>query len=59
VVVVIVIALLAIYFISRRRRTQRSEAQRARTRQEFGSEYERTAEEVHYFSYPSSASRDG
>ena len=45
VVVVIVIALLAIYFISRRRRAQRSEAQRARTRQEFGSEYERTAEE--------------
>jgi hypothetical protein len=39
-----VLLLLAIYFVSRRRRAQRSEQQRERTREEFGSEYERTAE---------------
>ena len=45
VVVVVVILLLAIYFAMRRRRVQRSEEQRARTREEFGSEYDRAAEE--------------
>jgi FtsZ-interacting cell division protein ZipA len=45
VVAVIVILLLALYFASRRRRAQRSEQQRERTREEFGSEYDRTAQE--------------
>ncbi|HSK99280.1 MAG TPA: hypothetical protein VK869_02975 [Rubrobacteraceae bacterium] len=45
VVAVVVIALLAIYLYARRRRSQRREEQRERTRQEFGSEYERAAEE--------------
>jgi hypothetical protein len=45
VVVVVVIVLLALYFASRRRAAQRSEEQRERTREEFGSEYERTVEE--------------
>jgi FtsZ-interacting cell division protein ZipA len=43
--VVVIIILLIVYFVSRRRRAQRSEEQRARTREEFGSEYERTAQE--------------
>jgi uncharacterized membrane protein YqiK len=43
VVAVIVILLLALFFASRRRRLQRKEEQRERTREEFGSEYERTA----------------
>jgi FtsZ-interacting cell division protein ZipA len=43
--VVVVIVLLIVYFVSRRRRSQRSEQHRARTREEFGSEYERTAQE--------------
>lgn len=46
VVVVIVILLLALFFASRRRAAQRSEEQRERTRDEFGSEYDRTAEET-------------
>jgi FtsZ-interacting cell division protein ZipA len=45
VVVVIVIMLLALYFASRRRAAQRSEEQRERSREEFGSEYERMAQE--------------
>ncbi len=45
VVAVVVILLLAIFFATRRRRAQRSEEQRARTREEFGSEYERAAQE--------------
>ena len=45
VIAVIVILLLAIFFAMRRRRTQRSEEQRERTREEFGGEYERTAQE--------------
>ena len=44
VVAVIVLLLLAVYFSMRRSRAQRSERQRERTREEFGSEYERTAE---------------
>jgi FtsZ-interacting cell division protein ZipA len=45
VVAVVVILLLAIWFAARRSRAQRSEQQRQRTREEFGSEYERTARE--------------
>jgi uncharacterized membrane protein len=45
IVVVVVIVLLALYFASRRRAAQRSEEQRERSREEFGSEYERTVEE--------------
>ena len=45
VVVVIVVLLLALFFASRRRAAQRSEEQRERSREEFGSEYERTAQE--------------
>jgi hypothetical protein len=45
VVAVIVILLLAIFFAMRRRRAQRSEEQRERTREEFGPEYERAAQE--------------
>lgn len=45
VVVVVVIVLLALYFASRRRAAQRSKEQRERSREEFGSEYERTVEE--------------
>jgi hypothetical protein len=45
VVAVVVILLLAIYFAMRRRRMQRSEEQRERTREEFGSEYERATQE--------------
>jgi FtsZ-interacting cell division protein ZipA len=45
VVLVILVVLLIYYFASRRRRAQRSEEQRARTREEFGSEYERAAQE--------------
>jgi hypothetical protein len=45
VVVVVVILLLAIFFAVRRSRASRQEQQRARTREEFGSEYERTAQE--------------
>jgi hypothetical protein len=45
VVAVVVILLLAILFAMRRRQAQRSEEQRERTREEFGSEYERAAQE--------------
>jgi hypothetical protein len=45
VAVVVVVILLIVYVVSRRRRAQRSEEQRARTREEFGSEYERVAQE--------------
>jgi type II secretory pathway pseudopilin PulG len=45
VVVVLVIMLLVLYFASRRRAAQRSEEQRERSREEFGSEYERMAQE--------------
>src|SRR5918997_151691 len=45
VVAVVVILLLAIYFAIRRRRAQRTEEQRERTREEFGGEYERAAQE--------------
>ncbi len=45
VVAVVVIVLLAIYFAMRRRRAQRSEEQRERTREEFGSEYDHAAQE--------------
>jgi FtsZ-interacting cell division protein ZipA len=45
VVVVVVVLLLALYFASRRRASQRSEEQRERSREEFGPEYERMAQE--------------
>ena len=45
VVVVVVVLLLALFFASRRRAAQRSKEQRKRSREEFGSEYERTVEE--------------
>ena len=45
VVVAVVVVLLALYFASRRRSAQRSEEQRERSREEFGSEYDRTVEE--------------
>ena len=45
VVVVIVVLVLALFFASRRRAEQRSEEQRERSREEFGSEYERMAQE--------------
>src|SRR5918998_1997682 len=45
VAVVVLIVLLALFFASRRRAAQRSEEQRERSREEFGSEYERTVEE--------------
>ena len=43
--VVVILLLAALFFAARRRRAQRSEEQRERTREEFGSEYERTARE--------------
>ena len=46
VVVVVVILLLAIFFAVRRSRARRQEQQRERSREEFGSEYERTARET-------------
>ncbi|CAA9474142.1 MAG: hypothetical protein AVDCRST_MAG02-4328 [uncultured Rubrobacteraceae bacterium] len=45
VVVVVVVLLLAAFFAVRRSRARRQEAQRERSREEFGSEYERTARE--------------
>ena len=45
VVVVVVVLLLAIFFAVRRSRARRQEEQRERSREEFGSEYERTARE--------------
>ncbi len=45
VVIVIVVLLLALFFASRRRAAQRSEERRERSREEFGSEYERMAQE--------------
>jgi FtsZ-interacting cell division protein ZipA len=45
VVVVVVVLLLALFFASRRRAAQRSHEQRERSREEFGSEYERTVQE--------------
>ena len=46
VAVLVIAVALVIFFLSRRRRAQRSEEQRERTREEFGSEYERTARET-------------
>ena len=46
VVVVVVVLLLVLFFASRRRAAQRSQEQRERSRAEFGSEYERTAQEI-------------
>ena len=45
VVAVVVILLLAIFFAVRRSRARRQEQQRERSREEFGSEYDRTARE--------------
>ena len=45
VVVIVVVLLLALFVSSRRRAAQRSEEQRERSREEFGSEYERMAQE--------------
>jgi hypothetical protein len=45
VVVIIAVSLLALFFASRRRAARRSEEQRERSREEFGSEYERMAQE--------------
>ena len=45
VVVVVVLLLLAIFYAVRRSRARRQEQQRERSREEFGSEYERTARE--------------
>ena len=45
VVVVVIVVLLAIFFAVRRSRARRQEEQRERSREEFGSEYERTARE--------------
>jgi len=45
VVVVVVILLLAIFFAIRRSRARRLEQQRERSREEFGSEYDRTVQE--------------
>jgi type II secretory pathway pseudopilin PulG len=45
VVIVMVVLLLPLFFASRRRAAQRSEEQRSRSREEFGSEYERMAQE--------------
>jgi hypothetical protein len=45
VVVAIAVSLLALFFASRRRAARRSEEQRERSREEFGSEYERVAQE--------------
>ena len=43
--VAIAVSLLALFFASRRRAARRSEEQRERSREEFGSEYERMAQE--------------
>jgi type II secretory pathway pseudopilin PulG len=43
--VIVVIVVLIVFFVSRRRRTRRQEEQRERSREEFGSEYERAARE--------------
>ena len=45
VVAIVIIVLLAIFFAVRRSRARRQELQRERSREEFGSEYERTARE--------------
>src|ERR671916_2958584 len=45
VVVVVVILLLAIFFAVRRSRARRQEQQRERSREDFGSEYDRTVQE--------------
>ena len=45
IAVVVVVVLLIVFFASRRRRSQRAEEHRERTREEFGSEYDRTVEE--------------
>ena len=44
-VVVVVVVLLLAFFASRRRAAHRSEEQREHSREEFGSEYERTVQE--------------
>lgn len=45
VAAVILLALVALFFVLRRNRTRRRDEQRARTREEFGPEYDRTAQE--------------
>jgi type II secretory pathway pseudopilin PulG len=45
VVVVVAVVLLALYFATRRRAARRSEEHRGRSREEFGSEYDRVAQE--------------
>jgi hypothetical protein len=45
VVVVVILLLVVLFFVSRRRAAQRSEEQRERSREEFGSEYDRTVRE--------------
>ena len=45
VVVVVAVVLLALYFATRRRAARRSEEQRERSREEFGPEYDRIAQE--------------
>jgi type II secretory pathway pseudopilin PulG len=45
IVLLVVIVLLIVLFVSRRNRARRQEQQRERSREEFGSEYERTARE--------------
>jgi FtsZ-interacting cell division protein ZipA len=45
VVVVVAVVLLALYFATRRRAARRSEEQRERSREEFGTEYDRVAQE--------------
>ena len=45
VVIAVIVLLLAIFFAVRRSRARRQEQQRERSREEFGSEYERTAQE--------------
>jgi hypothetical protein len=46
IVVLIIVVGLIVFFISRRNRARRQEEQRERSREEFGSEYERTARET-------------
>ena len=41
----VLVVLLIIFFLARRARVRRSQAQRERTREEFGAEYDRTARE--------------
>ncbi len=43
--VLALVVLAVVFFVSRRGRARRSQERRARTREEFGAEYERTARE--------------